>query len=91
VKDNFLISIKKQIEANAKNGVHYAGFYPRDLCEMATEAMGKGTSVLFGKDMPATVVETFDLFDYACNELRNQGFKTEAHVNPSSIMFTITW
>lgn len=94
VKDNFLIAIRKSIETSAKNGGHYVGFYPHTLCEMATEAMGKryyDSPLLGEKATPASVKETFDLFDYAVNQLREQGFKTEAHVSINCVMFTFTW
>jgi len=94
VKDNFLIAIRKSIETVAKNGYHNTGFSPDNLCEMATTAMGRGyyDSPLFEtKAHPASVHETFELFEYACNDLRNQGFKIEAHASSNYIMFSITW
>ena len=83
-KEDFLTRIRLKIEEYAKYGNKEVGFWVGDLVSHATYAKGL-------IDHDASADDTFQLFGYAVEQLRSQGFVIEAEVRGSTVAFIIKW
>ena len=90
VKDTFMICVRKQIEEMAKAGLRHATFSSNQLDEFLGIAKNGGMRI--SPQRESCVRETFDIWQYACGELRKEGFKPSTlQTDLDYVMFTITW
>jgi hypothetical protein len=83
-QEDFLTKMRVEIEGVAKLGYKQAGFWPHGLARMARQAKNL--------DREPSVVEVFELFTHACQDLSKQGFKAESVITDNgSVMFCFKW